>query len=195
MVNYVWALLQGYVLGAIPTSVLISKLCFHDDIRRHGSGNPGTSNMTRTYGYKYGFCVLIGDMLKGFLGAWIGSLLLGPNGLYYGGLAAVLGHNWPVFLKFKGGKGVATTMGVMMAILPWWTLLACALFALILFTTRYFSLSSLVSILFLWVVTLISYASNTTLFLFVTLLTLLIFIRHRSNIDRLLSGTENKLGR
>lgn len=193
--NYVWALLQGYVLGAIPTSVLISKLCFRDDIRRHGSGNPGTSNMTRTYGYKYGVLVLIGDMLKGFLGAWFGSLLLGPNGLYYGGLAAVIGHNWPVFLKFKGGKGVATTMGVMLAILPWWTLGACALFALVLFTSRYFSLASLVAIVFLWVVTLVGYASNTTLFLFVTLLTLLIFLRHRSNIDRLLSGTENKLGR
>lgn len=191
--NYVIVLLVGYLLGSIPTSVIVSKIALKDDVRKHGSGNPGASNMMRSFGFKYAAIVLVGDMLKGLLAALVGQWLLGQSGLYYGTLAAVVGHNWPVFLKFKGGKGVATTLGGMLAIVPLWTACACLLFILTLLLTRYFSVASLVALGFLWVMILVFYMSNTTLFFFTTLLVLLSVYRHRTNIDRLMQGTEPKL--
>ncbi len=191
--DYVIVLLVGYLLGSIPTSVIVSKVALKDDVRKHGSGNPGASNMMRSFGFKYAAIVLVGDMLKGLLAALVGQWLLGQSGLYYGTLAAVIGHNWPVFLKFKGGKGVATTLGGMLAIVPLWTACACLLFILTLLLTRYFSVASLVALGFLWVMILVFYMSNTTLFFFTTLLVLLSVYRHRTNIDRLMQGTEPKL--
>ena len=191
--DYVIVLLVGYLLGSIPTSVIVSKVALKDDVRKHGSGNPGASNMMRSFGFKYAAIVLVGDMLKGLLAALVGQWLLGQSGLYYGTLAAVIGHNWPVFLKFKGGKGVATTLGGMLAIVPLWTACACLLLILTLLLTRYFSVASLVALGFLWVMILVFYMSNTTLFFFTTLLVLLSVYRHRTNIDRLMQGTEPKL--
>ena len=191
--DYVIVLLVGYLLGSIPTSVIVSKVALKDDVRKDGSGNPGASNMMRSFGFKYAAIVLVGDMLKGLLAALVGQWLLGQSGLYYGTLAAVIGHNWPVFLKFKGGKGVATTLGGMLAIVPLWTACACLLFILTLLLTRYFSVASLVALGFLWVMILVFYMSNTTLFFFTTLLVLLSVYRHRTNIDRLMQGTEPKL--
>lgn len=191
--DYVIVLLVGYLLGSISTSVIVSKVALKDDVRKHGSGNPGASNMMRSFGFKYAAIVLVGDMLKGLLAALVGQWLLGQSGLYYGTLAAVIGHNWPVFLKFKGGKGVATTLGGMLAIVPLWTACACLLFILTLLLTRYFSVASLVALGFLWVMILVFYMSNTTLFFFTTLLVLLSVYRHRTNIDRLMQGTEPKL--
>jgi acyl phosphate:glycerol-3-phosphate acyltransferase len=191
--NYVWVFLIGYLLGSIPSAVVFSKLLKNDDIRRHGSGNPGTSNMMRTYGVVTGAPVLIIDVLKGLFGALIGFWILGETGLYYGGLMAVVGHNWSIFLKFKGGKGVATSLGVAIAVMHYWAIGAVATFLLVFLASKYASLASLCATLFTWMVTLVFYTANTTMFLAVTLLTVMIFWRHRTNIDRLIKGTETKV--
>jgi glycerol-3-phosphate acyltransferase PlsY len=191
--NYIWVFATGYLLGCFPSAVVVSRLFKKDDIRRHGSGNPGTSNMVRTYGVKLGALVLLCDVVKGVLAAFIGGLILPDVGTYYGGLMAVVGHNWPVFLKFKGGKGVATSFGVMLMIMPYWCIAAVVAFAAVTLLSRYASLGSLSATLVLWGVALLQYASNTTLFLTVTLLAVMVFWRHRTNIDRLLKGTETKL--
>ena len=191
--NYVWVFLIGYLLGSFPSAVLFSKWFKRDDVRNHGSGNPGTSNMVRTFGVKLGLLVLLCDVAKGLLASLIGGWILGAPGLYYGGLLAVVGHNWPITLRFKGGKGVATSFGMVLAIMPFWGLMAAAVFVLITAIFRYASVGSLSATLFVWVVTLVQYAWNTSLFLAITLLTVMIFLRHRSNIERLIKGTESKL--
>ena len=190
--NAILTLIIGYLLGSISTSILLSRLMLNDDIRKHGSGNPGASNMIRTFGIKYGAAVLIGDALKGVLAALIGQWLLGMDGAYYGALAAVLGHNWSIFLGFKGGKGVATTFGAMAVIMPWWTLGAAVIFIITILVTRYFSLASMTALVFIWLAALIFHISNVALFLTCTALTGLSLFQHRGNIQRLLKGTENR---
>ena len=106
--SYVLGCIVCYLLGAVPFSVLFSRGMLHKDVRRYGSGNPGTSNMTRAFGIKYGLLVLLFDMAKGFGAVYLGQWIMGPLGAYLGALCAVAGHNWPIYLKFKGGKGVAT---------------------------------------------------------------------------------------
>ena len=132
-------------------------------------------------------------MSKGLLAALIGNIILGLPGMYLGGLMAVVGHNWPIALNFKGGKGVATSFGMMLAVMPLWSMLAVVVFLVVALIFRYASLSSLVASLFTWVITLLHYAGNTTLFVAVTILTVMIIWRHRSNIDRLFKGTESKI--
>ncbi len=190
--NYVWVFLIGYLMGGIPFSVVISKLLKNDDIRRHGSGNPGSSNMARTYGIGIGAIVLVLDVLKGVFASLIGLWMLGEAGMYYGGLMAVVGHNWPVYLKFRGGKGVAAGFGMILAIMPYCAIGAAVVFLIVFLISRYASLGSLCGTLFVWAIALIFYTANTALFLSVTLLTVMVFWRHRSNIDRLLKGTETK---
>lgn len=187
------ALVIAYLLGSLNTSVLVSKYLLRDDIRKYGSGNPGTSNMARQFGVKYGLLVLAGDMLKGLLAVLIGRWMCGEPGTYYCAIAAVIGHNWPIYYKFKGGKGVATTCGAMLVILPLWTAIGCALFLVVLLVTRYFSLASLISLLFVWVMVLVTNFSNVAMVMTMTVMTLLAVYRHHDNIKRLLNGTEKKL--
>ena len=187
------AILIAYLLGSIPVSVLVSKLIHKDDIRRHGSGNPGASNMTRTFGLKSGALTLIGDAGKGLLGTLIGLWLCGEPGMYYCAIAAVLGHNWPIFLKFKGGKGVATSFGVMLAIMPWLALGCFVVFILVALLTRYFSLASIVALLLFWVVVIVTRFGDVPLFLTTTFLVWMSIWRHWPNIKRLANGTENKI--
>jgi glycerol-3-phosphate acyltransferase PlsY len=191
--NYVWVFVIGYLLGCFPSAVVFSRLFKNDDVRKYGSGNPGASNTFRVFGIGLGGLVMIADILKGVLAALIGSWILGLAGMYYGGLMAVVGHNWPITLKFKGGKGVATSFGMALVIMPVWSIAVALVFAVVLLISRYASLGSLVATICLWVITLLQYAGNTTLFLAVTLLTVMIFWRHRTNIDRLLKGSESKL--
>lgn len=183
----------GYLLGSVPTSVLISKFILHDDIRNHGSGNPGSSNMIRTFGVRLGLLVLVLDILKGLLSALIGRWMVGEMGPYYGALAAVLGHNWSVFLRFNGGKGVATTVGACLILMPYGTLAGIVIFILVLFSSKYFSLGSLCCLATIWLSILVFQLADTPLFMTSTLLSLLAVYRHSDNIKRLRAGTENQM--
>lgn len=191
--NLIWVCIIGYLIGSISTSVIISRLVLQDDIRQHGSGNPGGSNMIRTFGMKYGLLVLFLDAMKGLAAVLIGRYFVGEQAVYYCALAAVIGHNWSIFLKFKGGKGVATTVGAMLGIVPWATLIAIVVFLIVIFTTRYFSLGSLATLITIWLIILIRHFSNVELFMTSTLLTVLSIYQHRQNIVRLKNGTENRL--
>ncbi|MFR7474539.1 MAG: glycerol-3-phosphate 1-O-acyltransferase PlsY, partial [Christensenellales bacterium] len=161
--SYVLGCIVCYLLGAVPFSVLFSRGMLHKDVRRYGSGNPGTSNMTRAFGIKYGLLVLLFDMAKGFGAVYLGQWIMGPLGAYLGALCAVAGHNWPIYLKFKGGKGVATTVGVMLAFVPYITLIAMACFLVVLAVSRYFSLGSLVCLGLVWVLVLCLHFADTYL--------------------------------
>ena len=192
--SYVLGCIVCYLLGAVPFSVLFSRGMLHKDVRRYGSGNPGTSNMTRAFGIKYGLLVLLFDMAKGFGAVYLGQWIMGPLGAYLGALCAVAGHHWPIYLKFKGGKGVATTVGVMLAFVPYITLIAMACFLVVLAVSRYFSLGSLVCLGLVWVLVLCLHFADTYLVVLCSVLVLVAFVQHRANIRRLKNGTENRFG-
>lgn len=192
--SYVLGCIVCYLLGAVPFSVLFSRGMLHKDVRRYGSGNPGTSNMTRAFGIKYGLLVLLFDMAKGFGAVYLGQWIMGPLGAYFGALCAVAGHNWPIYLKFKGGKGVATTVGVMLAFVPYITLIAMACFVAVLVVSRYFSLGSLVCLGLIWVLVLALHFTDTYLVVLCSVLVLAAFVQHKANIRRLKNGTENRFG-
>lgn len=191
-----------YLIGSINSSILISKIVSGKDIRESGSGNAGATNMLRTMGKKYAIITLVIDILKGVVAILLADLAVkfGANGAssYIAGVAVVLGHNFPVFFGFRGGKGVATSLGVVL-LLDWRIGLAVLVIALaIMVITRYVSLGSVVAaIVFMIVQTAVMFITNNfdiVRFICVLILGILLIIRHRSNIIRLIKGEENKLG-
>lgn len=189
----VLAVLISYLLGSISTSYWITKLLKGTDIRSQGSGNAGATNMLRVVGKGPAAIVFILDMLKGMAAVGIASLLdVDPAVLMLSGLAAVVGHNWPIFLGFRGGKGIATTIGVMILLTFLAAVIAGVVAILIILLTRYVSLGSLIFAAILPL--LIAVLDYPTSFIYISLLvTLLAFLRHASNIKRLINGTENKM--
>jgi glycerol-3-phosphate acyltransferase PlsY len=178
----------------------------HVDIRKHGSGNAGTTNALRTLGWKAGVITFIGDCLKCVLAVLLVRFLYKDSNqtellAIYAGLGAVLGHNYPFYLKFKGGKGIASTAGLILAVNPIMFLIIAVVFIAIVWFTQYVSLGSLV-IMVLFVIQVILYGqsggfglSGVELYEFyaiAVLLAALAFWRHRANIKRLIAGTENK---
>lgn len=188
-------LLVAYLVGSISPAYLLAKYRFGFDIRSKGSGNPGTTNALRTMGKKAAICTLILDIGKGVFGAFLGSHFVGPDFGAYTGLMAILGHNFPVFLKFKGGKGVATSIG-MVGFLSMKTFIFCAVPGLlVLFLSRIVSAASITGFIFLIISSLykgISGGFNGTLIVFI-IIGVLNMYRHRANIDRILKGTEKKI--
>jgi glycerol-3-phosphate acyltransferase PlsY len=186
--------LLGYLLGSLPFAVIVSKAFGLDDPRSHGSGNPGATNVLRTGNKLAALLTLLGDALKGWLAIRLaGALGADGLGVAMAGVAAFLGHVFPVFLKFRGGKGVATALGVLAGLsgaLALTTAIAWLLTALV---SRYSSLAALVAALVApfaagW---LIGRIEVTTA---VTLMSALLIWRHRGNIQRLLNGTETRIG-
>ena len=187
--------LAGYLLGSVNCSIILSRLRYRDDIRRHGSGNAGMTNTLRTYGKLPAVLVLLGDGAKGVLAAWLGGLLAGTAGAYLGGLFAVVGHMFPLFFRFKGGKGVATAAGVILGSCQPVLLFLLAVFLLVVGGSRYVSLGSVtVAALYPFAMLWYTRALGPEV-LCALLMAALVIWAHRSNIKRLLSGTENKLGR
>ena len=190
--------LAGYLLGSIPTGLLVGK-ARGIDIRKHGSGNIGATNVFRTLGKKFGIFVFVCDLLKG-----VGAAVMGAHfaGLHFSpalagivcGVACILGHNFPVWLKFKGGKGVATSLGVVFGLMPLAGAVAFAVWGAVLFVSRYVSLASIVGAIAVPVTVAFTNhgADRMPLLVFASAATLLIIARHRANIARLLSGTENR---
>ena len=207
VVSIVITLILSYFIGSISSAVIISKTFFGRDIREEGSGNAGATNMLRTHGKKMGVLTLVFDVLKGVIAILIANLLTKlTSGNEFilklipliAGLFVILGHNFPIFFNFRGGKGVATSLGVVLA-LNYKVALIVAVFALlIMITTRYVSLGSVLAGI-LYVAVDLAYMIFTDNFyypelIFAVLVGGLLIIRHHQNIKRLLSGTENKLG-
>ena len=191
-----WLLLVAfaYLLGSVPVGVLVAKLLGGEDPRQAGSGNIGATNVARTLGKTAGILTLVGDALKGFVpAAWAAGLFESPWASATVGLAAYLGHLFPLYLGFRGGKGVATGLGIFLALAPVPTLLSAGVFAAVVWKWRLVSLGSLCACaaLPLLVAFLGKPASVTLLALAVAGLT---FWKHKDNIARLAEGTERRLG-
>jgi len=183
--------LFAYLLGSIPFGVVLAKLK-QVDLRKHGSGNIGATNVSRTLGKTAGILTLLGDCGKGYLAAWMGGLLLGTEwGMALAGLMAFLGHVFSVFLKFKGGKGVATGLGVFLYLMPEAGLSSMGIFAASLAISRYVSASSIIAAISIpW---LGIYFGASVAFIFVaTVAAIITSLRHHENVQRLIDGTEAK---
>ncbi|MCX8043080.1 MAG: glycerol-3-phosphate 1-O-acyltransferase PlsY [Desulfobacterota bacterium] len=191
--SLILGLLAAYLLGSIPTGIIISKIAGAQDIRSQGSGNIGAANVTRMLGIKLGILTLLGDAAKGFFPTWFGLSALHSTGTacMLGG-AAFLGHLYPVFLHFRGGKGVATGFGVLLCLEPVLMLVAFALFAGVVAVSKYVSVGSLVCAVLIPVCCALisSHCSVIALSFFIGIL---VVIRHKMNIVRLLQGCEHKI--
>ncbi len=186
------ALVIGYLFGSVNFAIVISKLVFHEDIREKGSGNAGMTNMMRTYGSKYAALTLLGDFLKTALAVVIGRFLLGMPGAYAAGLGAVVGHMWPAYYKFKGGKGIAASFALVMMTYPFVGGILFVLFVAVVAFTKYLSLGSIMGVLvFPFLLSRITDASFIEL-ICALLIAILVVIKHKDNIKRLYSGQENK---
>jgi acyl phosphate:glycerol-3-phosphate acyltransferase len=191
--------LFAYLIGSIPTAVWYGKIFHGIDIRQHGSGNAGATNSLRIMGKRAGIIVLLIDVLKGFLAIKLAPFLLQyiDNqsveliAVLFGG-AVVLGHIFPIFAQFKGGKGVATALGVILAINPLMALGSILIFILIVFTTRFVSLGSMLGALSFPILLLIFQNNPMINVYFGFGLAFLLIIKHRENIKKLLNGTENR---
>lgn len=191
----------SYLLGSIPSAVWIGKALYGVDVREYGSGNAGATNTFRVLGKKAGFIVLTMDVLKGFLAGCLVNLILSvePGSLRFVnlqllfGLSAVIGHLFPIFANFRGGKGIATLLGVVIAI-HYLSALACSgIFIFMLFSTRYVSLSSITAAIMFPVAGLFIFKYDEPLFLaFAFCVALLVVLTHRKNIQRLFDGSEGK---
>ena len=195
----------GYILGLVQTGYIYGKMN-HVDIRQHGSGNAGTTNALRTLGWKAGIITFVGDCLKCVLAVVIVRLIFSQDihvELYamYAGLGAVLGHNYPFYLKFKGGKGIASTAGLILAVSPIQFFIVVAVFISIVLITQYVSVGSVVIMILFVIMVFVSGQSGWLhlpigdlyeYYAIVIILAVLAIWRHRANIKRLINGTENK---
>ncbi|TVY04552.1 glycerol-3-phosphate 1-O-acyltransferase PlsY [Cohnella terricola] len=195
MLNTIIAIIVSYLLGSISFSILFARWLRKIDIREHGSGNAGATNTLRVLGKGPAIAVFLLDIAKGSAGVLIGQWLGDGNAWIpvACGLAAIAGHNWPIYFRFKGGKGIATTVGalVIWAFLP--TLIAGIAAILIIVVTRYVSLGSLIFAVLLPILFYI-FDLNTSLIWGAVVVAVLAIVRHRKNIVKLMNGTENKLG-
>lgn len=199
-INIILVFIACYLLGSIPSSYILGKLLKGIDIRQFGSGNVGATNALRVLGTKIGIITLCFDMIKGVLAIMLGRLLLFESGnltLIGCGLAAILGHIFTIFLSFKGGKGVATSAGVFIALIPQAVIISLIVFILTVWLSKYVSLGSILAAIALFVVELIVNIRNSfadlEILLFVLLISIFIVVKHRANIKRILAGNENKI--
>ena len=198
ILEIVISLLVGYVFGCFQTGYFYGRL--HGiDIHNYGSGNVGTTNVLRTLGKKAGYITFAGDFLKGIIAVLLIRYLIFPDGVMdsalltlYTGFGVILGHNYPFFLKFKGGKGIAVTAGVMLAFDWRFFLIGLIVFVIIYYTTRYVSLGSLAIGILVPICCLIFYFGQWHLFVIGILWWLMAWWRHKDNIVRLIHGNENK---
>ena len=189
------AVLVAYLIGAVPIGWMVARAFGVPDIRRHGSGNIGATNVLRTLGRRAAIVTLLGDVLKGYLAVFTAAALSGgdPVVTAVATVAAVVGNCWSVFLGFRGGKGVATGLGALLWIVPWATLVALPVFVALVAITRYVSLASLLAAACVpLVAVMLRYPSPSALAALVV--AAIIAARHHANIARLRAGTESRLG-
>lgn len=195
-------IVAAYLIGSVPTAVWVSKLVFGIDIREYGSGNAGATNSFRVMGSRWGTFVMIIDMLKGLVAVKLAYLVpfyvdneTARTGFQIGlGLAAVVGHIFPIWADFRGGKGVATLFGLVLGISPWSAMCSVGVFLLVLYLTRFVSLSSiLASIAFPIFIAVVFNFDNHAYRVFAIAVALLVILTHQKNIGRLLKGCESKV--
>lgn len=206
MISVLVIIVLSYLIGSIPTSLLTGKILRGIDIRQHGSGNAGATNVFRVLGWKAGVFVLLFDGFKGFAATyWISQIALGSNPLptdimqIIAGCSAIFGHIWTVFAGFKGGKGVGTAGGMLIALYPIAFWFCIAVFVIVVFSTRIVSISSMSAAVTLPIVlSIYRYVLDkpipSSLYIFSFFAAALIIFTHRSNIKRLVNGTENQFG-
>jgi len=184
----------AYFLGNFSPSYLLGRFVKRQDIREHGSQNAGSTNALRVFGKKIALVTFILDILKGSFAVWIGHNIFGVEGQYLAGLFVIIGHNWPILLGFKGGKGIATSIGVMFLVSPLYIIISCIVGVALIYTTKYVSLGSL-SIIGLLPISALIFSRPLDIDLLVLCLMIAImgFYQHRENIKRLVSGNESKL--
>lgn len=195
MILKIVAIILSYLLGSVSFSVLLAKLLKGIDIRQHGSGNAGATNTLRVLGKGPAILVLVLDVLKGIAAVWIGNWLGGDNGWMAGlcGIAAIAGHNWPLYFRFRGGKGIATAIGVLASLCFLPALYAGIIAILSIVFTRYVSLGSLIFVVLTPVFIMIM-KFPWPIFWTSLIICLFAIWRHRTNIEKLVQGRENKLG-
>jgi len=195
MINIIIAFFISYIIGAIPFAFILTRFMTGKDVRKIGSGNVGATNASRAMGFKYGVLVALLDLLKGYVAVSLTKIILPDNlASYYllgASLLIIIGHNWSVFLSFSGGKGVATTLGVFLNLVP----LTFVIFIIVWFTvvilTKYVSLASILGALSSPIISIIFY-NNSYITLFSCLVAILIILRHYSNLNRLIRGRERR---
>jgi len=192
------ATLAAYLIGSLSFAVIVSRVMGLNDPRTYGSGNPGATNVLRSGNRKAAILTLVFDALKGFVPVLLVTIFgrrfgLGEGTVALVGLAAFLGHVWPVFFRFEGGKGVATAAGVLLGIEPWLGLATLLTWAIIAFFFRYSSLAAIVAAVFAPFYQLLIWGGGP-IAIAVTIMGLLLVWRHSANIQKLLKGTETKIG-
>ena len=193
MISLVLCCAVSYLLGSIPNGLIIGKVIWGIDLREYGSKNIGATNAWSTIGKAAGLSIFLLDFLKGFISAYIGVNVAGTElaGVICG-MMAIVGHSWSLFMSFKGGKSVATGLGVIAMLMPVVTVVVFAVWFVIVYVTRYVSLGSIVAAIIVPVLAyVLDYSSEYILFGVLT--SAFVTYRHKSNIIRLMSGTENKI--
>lgn len=187
------ACIVAYLLGSIPNGLVFGQLIWQVDLREHGSHNIGATNAWRTLGKGPGFLIFLLDFFKGFISVLLGSVLAGtPMAMVLAGICAIIGHSCSVFLKFKGGKGVATGLGVIVMLMPLPALIVFAVWLLIVKISGYVSLGSIIAAALVPILAwLQGYAMEYTVF--GLLAAAFVIVRHKANIIRLLNGSESKI--
>jgi acyl-phosphate glycerol 3-phosphate acyltransferase len=181
-----------YLLGSLNFGIIISKKLYSDDVRKHGSGNAGMTNMLRTYGKKAAVLTFLGDAIKAVAAAVIGRLVLGEMGAYIAGLMCIVGHAFPLYYKFKGGKGVVTTAVMVLMLNPMIFAILLVVFVVLVASTKYISLGSVMCMM-LYPVLLNRIAGPGFSNIIAIMIAAFVIFLHRENIKRLSSGTESKI--
>lgn len=194
IVIYIAIALGAYLIGSISPSIIISNHFAKKDIREFGSGNAGSTNMLRTFGIKMGAATFVLDFLKGLICSALGFTFGGGLGRAIALVCVVIGHSFPVYYRFKGGKGVATSMGAMLMISPLHSLVCYLIAIATIFITGIVSVASLLGFLLVTICYCIVFPGLATLpeMIAIVFITLLVFYQHRENIKRILKGKENK---
>src|SRR5690625_564403 len=191
MMEYIIFGLIAYLLGSIPSALLVGKIGFNKDIREHGSGNLGATNAFRVLGMKAGIIVTLSDILKGTVATVIPILFDASVHPLLIGLFAVIGHTYPIFAKFKGGKAVATSSGIILGSFPLLFVIMVTTFLLSLYLSKYVSLSSIITGVVTIIISL--FYKDIVLIAIISFLTLFVIYRHKENLKRIKNGTEPKI--
>ena len=196
------ACIIGYLLGSLSGGIIVSRIAKGPDLHTVGSKSTGASNVQRTMGWKFGIITFFFDTVKGLLACWFAQLITGTLfdssvcnfASLLAGLCCVIGHNWPVFFRFRGGKGVATTGAVMLYCFPVPALICIALTVAVIALFRYISVGSMLLVIVFFVLSFFFSGGNACVIIWALILMVMCVARHHANIQRLINGTENKLG-
>ena len=193
MLSYIIVILCSYIIGSIPSGLILGKTFWNVDLREHGSKNIGATSAWRTLGKLPGFIVFVADLLKGMVGVYLGMLLVGTStAMIIGGIVAIIGHSLSLFLKFKGGKGVATGLGVIIMLMPIVSAIVFIIWLVVVMLSKYVSLASIIAAICVPVFAFVL-GMPFEFVAFGVVAAVFVIYRHKSNIGRLMNGTENKI--